>query len=377
MATNDVFLDIINPNYFVDKLPTLETGTDSLPFFAADKFPNVKKEVTKLQFIKGYKDGSRLAPLAEYDADYSRKGRKGFSQITEEIPFFRFAKPLTEEEMMQIDAAYSVLVSSGSSEAIKSIMEEIYNDEADLVRDIRKTQEFLRFQVLQNNGINITSTDYGGNVVKYQASFDVPGDATWASTHNIAIANAWEKDTSTPLVDILDAIQQARKINRTVISEILPSERLYNALLNNKNDRDQFATISAITPAILTADDAQRWLTLKLGGTNIIIHNPYNYDNQYIDYQGNTQTLLNDNTCLLLPKGQIGKTVLAPTPAERNKTRNPESRVAITEDRIAVHNTVIEDKEPFSYDTVVSATTVPSGEGMDSVFKLTVAAPTN
>jgi hypothetical protein len=377
MNSNNVFLDVLNPYLFVDKLPDLVTGTDRLPFFAASKFPNVKKEVTKLQFIKGYKEGSRLAPIAEYDANYSRKGRKGFSQITEDIPFFRFAKGLTEEEKVQIQSAYAVLKQTGNSESIVTLMEEIYNDEADLVRDIRKTQEFLRFQVLQNNGINVTSTDYNGNVVKYQASFDVPGDPTWASTHNIVIANAWEEDTSTPLVDILDAIQQARKINRTVISEILPSERLYKALLNNKNDRDQFATISAITPAILTADDAERWLTLKLGGMNIEIHNPYKYDNQYIDYQGNTQTLLDNNTCLLLPSGQIGKTVLAPTPAEMDKRTNADARVAVTDDRIAVHASTRKDVEPYRYDTVVSATTVPSGEGMDSVFKLTVAAPTN
>jgi hypothetical protein len=152
----------------------------------------------------------------------------------------------------------------------------------------------------------------------------------------------------------------------------MPSVRLFNALLTNETVRQQLSNVNGIIPAVITIDSVEQWINSKANGQTLKIYNPKLFNNLYTDYQGVDQEYLGSNKVLLLPSGEIGKTVLAPTPAELEKRDRSELKVVTTDDRIAIHS-VETTNEPFTYDTVVSASFAPTGEGMDRVFTLTVA----
>jgi hypothetical protein len=371
----DTFLDFMNPNYIVGMLPEWTDGEDRLPYFAESKFPNKKRDIFKLEFLKGYKQGSRLAPLSKLDANYSYKGREGYNEISQELPFVRFAKQLTEENMRAIEAAQALALQESNGHYITDLIAEIYADAPDLVRDVHALREYMRFQVLQTNGITVSSIDYNSATTQYDASFDVPSDPTWASNHVLSAPTSWSVDTSDPLSDILGLLRTARRLNGTVINEIIPSPVLYDQLLLNKKVREQLSTFYGILPSAVTIEQIQTWIASKGGGSSIKITNPWDYNMVYKDYAGVTQEFIDPTRVIALSAGAVGSTILAPTPAEAARRRKPKLQVATTDDRIAVH-TVLTDSEPFKYDTVVSATFAPTGEGMDNVFGLSVPIPT-
>jgi hypothetical protein len=366
----NTFLDFMNPEYIVGMLPTGVTGEDDLPYFAASKFPNKRDEIFKLEFLKGYRKGSKLAPLSKLDANYSYKGREGYKTISQELPFVRFAKQLGEEEKRAIRAAQALARQERKGKYILDLIEKIYADAPDLVRDVRALREFMRFQVLQTNGITVNSVDYNDVAVSYDASFDVPGDATWASDHVQTVTVGWDSDNSNPLTDILGLLQYARRKNRTVIREIIPSPELYGQLLVNKNVREQLSTFYGILPSIVTIEQIQAWLSSKGAASAVKILNPNDYNMVYTDFDGEDKDFIDAKRVIALPAGTIGSTILAPTPVE-DEPSTPDNRIAITDDRIAIHSYRTRT-EPLRYDTVISATGAPTGEGMDHVFGLNI-----
>jgi hypothetical protein len=373
--TNKDILDLINPYNFVGTLP-LEPNADDLPYFAQGLFPEKKRDVFKLEFLKGYKTGSKLAPLSTFDSNYSRKGRQGLKTVWTDLPFVRFAKGLTEEELTRFDTILALTARVGNAEAGKEIrdaFEQVFDDVPDLVRDVRSLRELTRFQVLTTNGVSIESTDYDGQSVNFDASFDIQGDTPWADDHVISITVPWENNAADPLADLLDFIKAARKLNRTIIRKLYLSSRLYEALLTNQNTRQQLSFGNGTTPNIVTVGQVSAWLQAH-GVGNVEIIEPSNFNNLYTDYSGATQEFLEPTKIIGLPGNPVGSLVLAPTPVERARFRNPGTKFELTSDRIAIHP-FVKEGEPITYDVIVSASFAPTGENMGSVFNLDVALP--
>jgi hypothetical protein len=368
------FLDAIDPYAFVDAIEDLE-DKDSLPYFGATKFANKRTENKKLEFIKGYKEHSRLAPLSQLDVNPTKKGREGFSVINSEIPFIRFYKDLDEQTQDDINRAYSMAQTfkNDGIRALRDVIGEVYNDTFHLVKDVRATAEFMRMQVLQTNGLHITSVDYDNNTVKFDASFDIPGDTTWDTDHNFQASTPWEDNAAKPLEDIVEAIRKARKLNGTVIKEILPSGRLFEALLISPEVREQLSSVLGVKVDAVNIDSITSWINSKSGGS-VKILNPYDYNNSAIGYDGTTTNFVNDDKIILLPAGTVGGLWHAPTPAELAKRMDPSRKVAEVDTRTSVGSYPPGNNEPIVYRTIVSARFAPSGEGMDRVFNITVPA---
>jgi hypothetical protein len=375
MATDNDIFNLLNPAYFARMLP-LEPTADDLPYFAEKLFSVKKSNSPKLEFLKGYKEGSRLAPLSTFDSNYSRKGRQGLKSVWSDFPFVRFAKGLTEAELYEIDTTLNEIATLGNneaSEALQIAFKNVFDDVPGLLKDIRSLRELMRFQVLTTNGVSIESMDYNGQPVQFDASFDVPGDTPWTSDHVISTTVAWEKNTANPLTDLMNFIKAARKLNQTVIRRLYMGSRLYSAMLSNPNTREQLSFGNGVTPSIATSEAVRTWLQAHgAGRVEIITEDDYN--NTYTGYDGVGQEFLDSTKIIGLPEGQVGTMVLGPTPIETIRKRNSSTRVEITSDRIAVHPYVTAG-EPITYDVIVSARFAPTGENMDQVFNFVVPLP--
>jgi hypothetical protein len=336
------------------------------PLFGESVFGRTTTSHLDLAFLKGSKGVSATTRLSAPDANFTFITRPGLKKERAELPFFREAAQLTEDDMLMLNA---VEASYGSNSVnFDNEVKRIYDDRSELIRRGKNREEMIRFQVLQSAGITLsTANDTNNAPVTYQVTYD--GDGSWAANNIINITTAWENAASNPLLDIYNALDYIDQKNSVPVKLLLPN-RLYRALIANPNVVKTI--LPQFTNTIIGIEAIQNWLNQRVGSIDIL--NMRDYHSVYLDEAtGNAAQFLNPNRALFLPAGNVGDVVAGPTPAQLAKAQDPSLQVAEVDGfTIANYDT---QKEPFLFETVISMRKMATFEGMDDVFNLNVVAP--
>lgn len=323
-------------------------------------FPRKKKMGIDLKWIKAHNGlGVALKP-STYDALATIRPREGFQILTEEMPLFREAMKVSEQDMAEIQRA-----SESNDPYLNDVINHVFDDVQNLVNGANIATERMRMSLLApvngNMNINIGIAD---NTV-YNYAYDANG--AWKATNYVALSgNAkWDQaSTAAPLDDMqtgVDALAdkgyvgQYAIMNSTTLNLLVAADQMKNALI----------TITGNPIDFLDRATAKEVFQRKTGLVPLI------YDKKYKDYDGTSYKFYPDGYVTIVGDAQLGNTFYGVTPEERTLLGDPKVDVSVLDSGIAVAIQNIYGP-PVRHETTVSQIVLPSFEGMDAVYVLKV-----
>lgn len=315
------------------------------PYFGESKFPNRKKLGLQLSWIKGAKNAPVMLMPSALDAKVIPISRQGFEMPTAKIPFFKNARQLNEEMILQ----YNALVEYNPSMA-EIIAENIFNDEKDLLSYAALTREVLRMQALTTGAISLASN---GQVVSYDYGIPAGNKKTptvkWdvaASADPIADINAWilaiESEKGVKISEML--------INSVTLSYIQKAAAVKNLMFANVTNQ----------PAVASRTRTIEFLKEETG------LDVYVYDKGY-DNNGTFTKFVADGTVVLMPSESLGNTWMCVTPEESELGGEGSSAsVKVVDGGVAI--TMYKENDSVTKSVKVSEMVLPSFEMADCVI---------
>lgn len=335
-----------------------ETVSNRIPYLGEGLFPAKKKMGLDLAWIKGYKGLPIALKPSHFDTKATVRDRIGVKKIETEMPFFREAMTIKERDRQELLRFRE----NDNQNLYSSIINEIFDDRAQLIEGALIQSERMRMQLLVNGKINIVA-----NNVDYSYNYDVDGDWQTNNYEELSGTSLWTDTTnSTPLEDIRE--MQQKIVNLTGVKPVraIMTQKTFNYLLQNKSIK--IAINPLANGANLVREAELKSLLLSELGLNVAV-----YDKKFKDETGATKNFYPDGYITLLPASTLGNTYYGTTPEEADlQSANFNGDVSIVETGVAV--TTINIPHPVNKETIVSEIVLPSFERMNEVATIKVAA---
>lgn len=321
-----------------------ELVNDEAPYPCEELFPNDKKRGLKLSWLKGAKGLPIVLKTSAFDASAVPRGRIGFEKVEAEMPYFKESTYIDEELRQELN----MVLETGNQAYIDSIMNNIFDDEMRLLRGARASRERMRMMALTSGVIAMTSN---GQAFTYD----------YGVTHKATVTTSWsDHKNSDPIEDIRVAKEEIEQETGTKITRAMCDGKVFRDLRNNeKIKNDIYANrqnVGAITNNML-----REYVADQLDGLIIAVN-----DMRYKDEKKATQKFMPEDTFVMFPDGELGKTWFGTTPAESDLLAGNAANVSITDTGVAV---VTSPKiDPVNVETIVSMICLPSFESADEVY---------
>lgn len=323
-------------------------------------FPRKKKMGIDLKWIKAHNGlGVALKP-STYDALATIRPREGFQILTEEMPLFREAMKVSEQDMAEIQRA-----SESNDPYLNDVINHVFDDVQNLVNGANIATERMRMSLLApvngNMNINIGIAD---NTV-YNYAYDA--DGAWKATNYAALSgNAkWDQPSTAAPLDDMQAGVDALADKGYVAQYAIMNTATLNLLVAADQMKHALITITGNPIDFLDRATAKEVFQRKTGLIPLI------YDKKYKDYDGTSYKFYPDGYVTIVGDAQLGSTWYGVTPEERTLLGDPKVDVSVLDSGIAVAIQNIYGP-PVRHETTVSQIALPSFEGMDAVYVLKV-----
>lgn len=335
-----------------------ETVSNRIPYLGEGLFPAKKKMGLDLAWIKGYKGLPIALKPSHFDTKATVRDRIGVKKIETEMPFFREAMTIKERDRQELLRFRE----NDNQNLYSSIINEIFDDRAQLVEGALIQSERMRMQLLVNGKINIVA-----NNVDYSYNYDVDGDWQANNYEELSGTSLWTDTTnSTPLEDIREMQQKIVDLTGVKPVRAIMTQKTFNYLLQNKSIK--IAINPLANGANLVRETELKSLLLSELGLSVAV-----YDKKFKDETGATKNFYPDGYITLLPASTLGNTYYGTTPEEADlQSANFNGDVSIVETGVAV--TTINIPHPVNKETIVSEIVLPSFERMNEVATIKVAA---
>lgn len=359
MVISDIFNTEAIAAYFT------EAQSNRIPFLGEAYFPNKKKMGIDLKWLKSHKGlGVALKP-SNFDAIPTIRPRGQANMTKEQMPLFRESMIVKEHDLMELSRITDV-----NDPFLKPVIDSMYDDVNTLVDGAEISAERMRMNLLAPVGGNVQITVGLADNTAY--TYDYDGDGTWKSKNFLELAGSdtWDNKTSKPLNDIRKATQYLASVGVTATT-IIGNSTTFDYLLENEQVRNALISITGQTINFVDESTVEEVLRRKMRLEWIA------YDKMFEDYDGTQKKFYPDNYITILGSGQLGNTWRGTTPEELTTIGNfmnvPQAPVDITVldsgIAVAIQN---EYKPSFTVTTTASQITLPSFEGMDTIFVIKV-----
>lgn len=322
-------------------------------------FPIARTTEMSVSWVKGYNAKNIVLQPAAFDTKAVIRSQREGERVQTELPLFKEAMVFTEEQRRTIISN----ISRYGEKIALDLMVPIYKQYGQLVDGAMVQAERMRMALVSRGQFVIEgNVTLNGSSVKYDVNYDPSG--AWAANNNLAIqgTSQWtlaNKDSSTPIDDLLTALQSHSETNGGVVGRILMNSTTLRAIMTSESIKRYMRTPISVIP---TRAEVTEIIERETGATVVL------YDKLFTDESGVTQKFFEDAYVSLLPSAAVGQTMCGTTPTEFDLLNNSETspNVAITDEGIAIQTLLI--KDPVNIETIVSATLMPSFEEMQSVF---------
>lgn len=334
------------------------------PYLGRSKFGTRKQDSLDLRFIKG-KNGLPVSLKASnFDAQAELRDVGGFSDIQNQMPFFRESYMVTEKEEQEY-ANYQAAENSGMA---NQVLREIAKKPMILIQGATVVPERHIWQLLApSDGVPKVTVKIGDK--SYTVDYTADAGVEHKKDHFIEITTANDKwsasATATPLDDLIETRREFAKKTGYSLTRFSMNTETFELILKAEDTKKQVLGITAYTGGIrLRQEDVLAYL--RGYGIEIEV-----YDKMYIDEDGNTQYFIPTNIVSAQSAGvYLGDYVFGKTPEERSGSTT-DGNLSIVETGIAVYT--YQTKHPINTHCVVSMIGLPTFEGMDSVVVMKVA----
>lgn len=322
-----------------------ELTQDEAPYIGEELFPADKKRGLDLKWIKGSKGLPVVLKTSAFDTFAVPRPRIGFDRMTAEMPYFKESKYIDEELRQELN----MVLETGNQAYIDSVMNRIFDDEMQLLRGAAASRERMRMMalttgsvVMANNGQEFTY-DYG-------------------VTHKATVDTSWEDfAASDPIEDIREGMETIVNETGAVITRALCNTKTWQNLRRNEKITKSLYVLSNGQASV--SDRQLRTFLQDELGIDVVVN-----DKRYADENGATKKFVPDDTFVLMPAGNLGRTWFGTTPAESDLMGGQVANVSITDTGVAV--ATVQKADPVNVETIVSQICLPSFEMADQVYIL-------
>jgi hypothetical protein len=317
------------------------------PYLGDELFPASKQLGMELSYIKGSNNTPVALSPSNFDAKVIPRGREGFAEITNDMPFYKESTYIDEKTRQKL-----LMVQSTNNPAYQdAILNHIFQDNLKLVKAAHVSREIAAMQALTTGKATIS-----GNGVSHVYDYYMPAG------NKVTAAKAWNESGANPLKDIRDAKTYMSHTTGTTLSRAVMNQATWDALLANDIMRDTILGKNTGS-AVLLDTQLSAFLASNTGITYVI------YDKGYKDANNAFHSYIPDGLVAFLPAGNLGNTYFGTTPEEADLMGHAgSSNVSLVDTGVAITSMLRED--PVNVEVKVSQLTLPSFEMADSVYIL-------
>ena len=326
-----------------------ELTQDEAPYPGEELFPDDKKRGISLKWIKGSKGLPVVLKTSAFDTHAVPRARIGFEKLTAEMPYFKESTYIDEELRQELN----LVLETGNQAYIDSVMNKIFDDEVSLLRGARAARERMRIMALTTG---IVSMSANGQAF----TFD------YGVTHKGNASVAWSDHAqSDPIEDIRVAKEKIQDETGATITRAMCDGKTWRNIRNNEKIKK---AIFVLTNGVGAVSDKQlrQYITDELE-IEVVVN-----DKRYKDENEQTLKFMPENTFVMFPDGDLGKTWFGTTPAESDLMTGSVANVSVTDTGVAV--TTVQKADPVQVETIVSMICLPSFEAADQVYILDTTA---
>lgn len=335
------------------------------PYLGRSFFGTDKKQGLDLRFIKGSKGLPVSLKASNFDAQAPLRDGIGFSDIQNEMPFYRESYMVTERE----EQDYASYV-EGNPDYANQVLKEIMKSPLDLIQGANVVPERMIWQLLAAaDGIPRIKVMIDG-ADPYYIDYTTDSGAAYKATNYIQLTSAADKwnasATATPIQDLLDAQEQHKDNTGEILTRFAMNSKTWRYFCNAEDTKKQILGVTAYNEGMrLTPANVKSYL-LDMYQIEI-----YEYNLMYKDSNGTSSTFIPDGVVSAIAgnMNQLGTVWYGMTPEERSASKLA-GNFTLTDTGVAVYT--YETNHPVNLHCVVSEITLPSYENMDSVVILKV-----
>ena len=322
---------------------------DEAPYPGEELFPDDKKRGISLKWIKGSKGLPVVLKTSAFDVHAVPRARIGFEKLTAEMPYFKESTYIDEELRQELN----LVLETGNQAYIDSVMNKIFDDETRLLRGARASRERMRMMALTTGVVSMTANGQA-------FTFD------YGVTHKGNAAVAWsDRENSDPIEDMRVAKDKILDETGATITRAMCDGKTWRDIKNNEKIKK---AIYVLTNGVGTiSDNKLREYIMDELEIEVLIN-----DMRYADEDGKTAKFVPENTFVMFPDGELGKTWFGTTPAESDLMSSSVANVSITDTGVAV--TTVQHSDPVNVETIVSMICLPSFEAADQIYILDTTA---
>lgn len=323
---------------------------DRAPYLGEELFPDDKKLGINLKWIKGSKGLPIVLKPSAFDVGVIPRPRIGFSTLSTEMPFFKESTYIDEQLRQELN----MVLETGNQAYIDSVMNRVFDEPTSLLEGARARREMMRMMALTTGMISISA-----NGQNYDYDYGIPAG------HKKTVTKSWSDPTATITEDIRAWQDLIEEETGTKPTRAVCSRKTWGYLLNNEAIKKN---IYVLTNGVGILNDARlsQFLLDELDLEVVV------YSKKYQDEAGTTYKYVADDTFVIFPSGNLGKTWFGTTPEESDLMSQSIANVSIVETGVAI--TTMAKSDPVNVETKVTMICLPSFEAADQVIIADVIA---
>jgi len=323
------------------------------PYLGEFLFPSEQQLGMEITLLKGQTGAPVALRPSAFDAQAIPRNRPGFEQMLVDMIYFKESKFIYEKDRQQL----LQIISSGNQRQIDIILRRIFDDITELVRAAALQREIMRMTLLTSG-----TTTVVGNGQNHFVDYGMPE----LNKGNAAVD--WSDHTNAnPIEDIRKAqeiitLETGIKPTRLILNSTNLSHLRLNKIINRS------IAVFGDGQIIMNDSNIRSFLQSELGVTEVIV-----YDKLYRDDNSGTRAnrkFIPDDVVVLVPPGNLGRTVFGTTPEEADLMNSNVANVAIVDTGVAI--TTSEKVDPVNVDTKVSMICLPTFDAMHHCYIMTV-----
>lgn len=326
------------------------TSQENVDTTLGDKlFPARKQLGIKLAFVKGGSGKAVALKPAAFDTKAPLRERMNLSVTEEQMPFFKEAVVVKEEERQQLN----MIEATNNQALIDSVVTGIFDDQTHLLNGAKARLEAMRMQVLATGKIS-----FNNNGVAQEFDYGVKDSMKGA------VGTKWTEAKATPLADIEKAIEAME--NQGKKAEILIMTQKTFGLIRKANSTIKIVKPLASEGATVTTTELTDYL-LDAHGVKVEIKN-----DTFVDDDGVAKKFYPEGYVSFIPNATLGKTVFGTTPEESDLLGGNVAGVEVKVVNTGIAITTQELVDPVNVQTKVTMIALPSFERLDDVYMLDI-----
>lgn len=332
------------------------------PYLGRQKFGTRKQDSIDLRYILGKSELPVALKASNFDAQAPLRDVGGFSDIQNQMPFYRESYMVTEKEEQE----YANFQSAENSNMANQVLREISKKPMMLIQGAMVVPERQIWQLLApEDGVpKVTVTIEGKS---YDIDYTADAGVEHKKDHFIELQeNKWsDPATATPLEDLILTRRDFVKKTGYSLTRYTMNTETFEMVLKAEDTKKQVLGVIAYNGGIrLRQADVLSYL--REYGIEIEV-----YDKVYLDENGETKNFIPTGIVSAQSAGvYLGDYVFGRTPEERSGSLT-DGTLSLVETGVSVYTYAT--NHPINTHCVVSMIGLPTFEGMDSVVVMKVA----